>query len=346
VDVSAVLCRLDAFQRRHPSLAFPVAVQKKFGDDEGGNLCAMLTYYGFLSLFPLLLVFFTVLGFVLDGNAQLQHDLRTSALANLPIIGDQISTNVTSVQGSGIALVVGLLFSLWGGLGVANAGQDAMNRVWGVARARRPGFLPRVLRSLALVGTLGVVIVVSTLLSAAAGYMSGNVGYRVLALVVSIAVNVGMFLVIFRVLTARHLSVPVMLPGAVLAAVAWEVLHFFGGVYVSHALKGMSQTYGMFAIVLGALAWIFLQARVVVYAAEVNVVRADRLWPRSLVSVAPQDADGPDAGGDARRDDGGHERDDDGAADDQQQHAGGGEPRVVRHPELVGETAPGPPAAD
>src|SRR3954447_9151232 len=346
MDLAPVLRRIDAFQRRHRWLAFPIAVQKKFGDDEGGNLCAMLTYYGFLSLFPLLLVFFTVLGFVLDGNAQLQHDLRTSALANLPIIGDQISTNVTSVQGSGIALVVGLLFSLWGGLGVANAGQDAMNRVWGVARARRPGFFPRVLRSLALVATLGVVIVLSTLLSAAAGYVSGNVGDRVGALLVSVVVNVGMFLVIFRVLTARDLGVSEMLPGAVFAAVAWEVLHFFGGVYVSHTLKGMSQTSGMFAIVLGALAWIFLQARVVVYAAEINAVRTDRRWPRTLVSVGGQDADGSGAAGEAGGQDRGGERDDEGARGDHEQQTDGGNRRVARDAELVGERAPGGPTGE
>jgi YihY family inner membrane protein len=289
VDLTPALRRVDAFQRRHRPLAFSFAVQKKFGDDEGGNVCAMLTYYGFLSLFPLLLLFFTILGFVLDGNPQLQHDLRTSALTNLPVIGDQISSNVTSVQGSGIALVVGLLGTLWGGLGIANAAQDAMNRVWGVPRERRPGFVPRVLRSLGLVATLGVVVVLATLLSAAAGYVSGNLGLRTVALVVSVVINVGMFLVIFRVLTVRDLRVPEMLPGAVFAGVSLEVLHFFGGVYVSHALKGMSQTYGMFAIVLGALAWIFLQARVVVYAAEINVVKLERRWPRALVGTDDPD---------------------------------------------------------
>src|SRR3954451_14580453 len=185
--------RVDAFQQRHRPLAFAVGVQKKFGEDEGGNLCALLTYYGFVSLFPLLLVFFSVLGFVLEGNPSLQQQLRDSALSNLPIIGDQIASNVTSVQGSGIALVVGLLGSLWGGLGIANASQDAMNRVWGVPRDRRAGFFPRVLRSLGLVGTLGVVVVAATLLSAAAGYVSGNVGLRTVALMVSVAVNVGMF---------------------------------------------------------------------------------------------------------------------------------------------------------
>jgi len=153
VNLDRVKRRIDAFQQRHRPLAFAVGVQKKFGDDEGGNLCALLTYYGFVSLFPLLLVFFSVLGFVLEGNPSLQHQLRDSALSNLPIIGDQIASNVTSVQGSGLALVVGLLGALWGGLGIANAAQDAMNRVWGVDRPHRPGFVPRVLRSLGLVGT-------------------------------------------------------------------------------------------------------------------------------------------------------------------------------------------------
>jgi membrane protein len=284
VDLKPVLRRVDAFQRRHRALAFAWAVQKKFGDDEGGNLCALLTYYGFLSLFPLLLLFFSVLGFVLDGNPSLQHDLRTSALSNLPIIGDQIARNVTSVQGSGVALVVGLLGALWGGLGIANAAQDAMNRVWGVPRPRRPGFFPRVLRSLALVGTLGAAVVATAVLSAAAGYVSGNLALRAVALAVSVAANVAVFLLAFKLLTARDLDVGTLLPGAIVAAVGFEVLQVVSGVYVAHALEGMSQTYGMFAIVLGALAWIFLQARVVVYAAEVNVVRRDRLWPRPLVA--------------------------------------------------------------
>ena len=291
MDLAPVIRRIDAYQRRHRWLAFPVAVQKKFGEDEGGNLCAMLTYYGFLSLFPLLLVFFTVLGFVLDGNPQLQQDLRTSALANIPIIGDQIAKNVTSVQGSGIALVVGLLGSLWGGLGIANAAQDAMNRVWGVARTTRPGFVPRVLRDLALIGTIGVAIVATTVLGAAAGYVSGNIGWRVLATVLAIAMDTAVFLFAFRLLTARDLPWRELLPGALLAAVAWEILHLVAGTYASHVLKGMSQTYGMFAIVLGALGWIFLQARVVVYAAEVNVVKLDRLWPRSLTSDPENESD-------------------------------------------------------
>jgi membrane protein len=341
MDLAPALRRIDAYQRRHRWLALPVAVQKKFGEDEGGSLCAMLTYYGFLSLFPLLLVFFTVLGFVLDGNPSLQQDLRTSALANVPIIGDQIAQNVTSVQGSGVALVVGLLGTLWGGLGIANAAQDAMNRIWSVPRRSRPGFVPRVVRDLVLLATIGVAIVATAILGAAAGFVSGNVGWRVVAALLALAMDTAVFLFAFRLLTARELPWSAFLPGAVLAAVGWEILHLVLGAYASHVLNGMSQTYGMFAIVLGALGWIFLQVRVVVYAVEFNVVRHDCLWPRALVSVPGQRADDAPAGRDPRRHDGGREGDEKRAHGHEEEDPGRGEARVARHPELVGEQPPG-----
>ena len=103
----------------------------------------VITYYGFLSLFPLLLVLFTALSFLLHGHPTLQHDLRTSALADFPVIGDQISHNVTTIRGNGIAVAVGIAGTLWGGLGVANAAQNAMNSVWEVPMKLRPGFVPR-----------------------------------------------------------------------------------------------------------------------------------------------------------------------------------------------------------
>jgi len=292
VDVQRYLRRLDDAQQRKRFVAFPVAVVKKFGDDQGGNLAALIAYYGFLSLFPLLLVLFTVLGFVLHGHPGLQHDLRTSALADFPIIGDQISRNVTSVRGSGLALVIGILGTLWGGLGIANAAQNAMNRVWEVPMRARPGFFPRIGRSLAAIGTIGIGIVVTTVIS---GFGSGSgwlgAGVRIAAFVVSVAVNVGLFVLAFRVLTAADLGWRTLLPGAIFAAVGWEVLQALGGLYVAHGLRGMSQTYGLFAIVLGLLGWIFLQAQVVVYAAEINAVRAKRLWPRSIAPPPPTEGD-------------------------------------------------------
>jgi membrane protein len=292
MDIRGYVRRADEFQQRKRFLAFPFAVVKKFGDDQGGNLSALIAYYGFLSLFPLLLVLFTVLGFVLPGHAGLQHDLKTSALADFPVIGDQISRNITSVRGSGFGLAIGIAGTLWGGLGIANAAQNAMNRVWEIPMRARPGFLARIGRSFAAIGTIGIGIIVTTVIS---GFGSGSAalgaGLRIGAFVASIAVNVGLFVIAFRVLTAEDLGWRTSLPGAVFAAFAWEVLQALGGLYVAHGLRGMSQTYGLFAIVLGLLGWIFLQAQVVVYAAEINVVRAKHLWPRSISPPPPTEGD-------------------------------------------------------
>ena len=286
------LHRIDEFQKHRPYVAFPFGVVKKFGDDQGGNLAALIAYYGFLSLFPLLLVMFTVLGFVLHGHPGLQEDLRTSALADFPIIGDQISRNVTSVRGSGIGLAIGIIGTFWGGLGIANAAQNAMNRIWDVPITARPGFFPRIARSLAMIATIGVGILATTLLSGLGSALGDlGVGLRILAFVVSLGLNIVLFVVAFRVSTARDVAWRDLVPGAIFAAAGWEVLQVLGGFYVSRTLQGMTQTYGMFAIVLGLLAWIFLQAQVVVYAAEINVVRRNRLWPRSLAPPPVTSAD-------------------------------------------------------
>jgi YihY family inner membrane protein len=291
-DVQKLVKRIDEFQQRHRLLAFGFGVVKKFGDDQGGNLAALITYYGFLSLFPLLLVLVTVLGFVLQGHPGLQHDILNSAVADFPIIGDQIKKNVGSIHGNGLALAIGIVGTFYGGLGIANAAQDAMNRVWAVPFKSRPGFFPRIVRSLELIATLGLGILFTTVLSGIGGG-SGDLPLvvRVGVIVIGFLLNILLFGLAFKVLTARDLAWRDVLPGALVAAIAWGVLQVLGGAFVSHVLKGTSQTYGLFALVLGLLAWIFLQARIVVYAAEVNVVKAQRLWPRSLAPPPLTNAD-------------------------------------------------------
>jgi YihY family inner membrane protein len=291
-DFQRAVRRVDEFQQRHRPLAFVFAVVKKFGDDQGGNLCALITYYGFMSLFPLLLVLFTVLGFVLQGHPGLRNDIVNSALTDFPIIGNQIQRSVGTVRGNGLGLAVGIIFTFYGGLGIANAAQDAMNRIWEVPMRARPGFLPRVLRSLAFIGTIGLGILMTTVLSGIGGG-TGSLGawVRIAAVVVAFVLNVGLFALAFRVLTAREVAWGDVWPGAVIAAIGWEVLQAVGGAFVSHQLKGMTETYGFFAIVIGLLLWIFLQVRVVLYAAEVNVVRAQHLWPRSIAPPPLTDGD-------------------------------------------------------
>jgi len=275
--------RVDVSQRRAPWLGFPIAVGKKLSDDQGGQLAALLSYYGFFSLFPLLLLFRAILGYVLQGHEDLQRDILNSTLAHFPVIGDEIAQSQGNLQGSGLALAVGIVGALWAGLGVTQALENAMDRIWGIPRHARPGFLAGRLRGLVVLLLLGAATLVASGLGALSA-SSGLVGpaLRAATIVAWLAVNFGLFLVGFRVLTARSLAWGEVLPGAALAAVGWAGLQALGGWFVSHEVQGASVTYGTFALVIGLLSWIYLSAVLMLYAAEVNVVRGLRLWPRGL----------------------------------------------------------------
>ena len=130
--VQRVVGSVDAFQAGRPWAAVPFATAKKFGEDRAGNLAGLIAYYGFFSLFPLLLVLVSVVSFVLRGNEDLQRDILDSALAQFPVLGDQLRDNTGRLDTSGFALIAGGLSALWAGTGVMKAGQDAMNDVWDV----------------------------------------------------------------------------------------------------------------------------------------------------------------------------------------------------------------------
>ncbi len=283
---------LDRQQRQHRWLGVPLAVVYKFVDDQGVYLAGLITYYGFLSLFPLLLVMATALGFLLPGNPDLQQQLIGSALAQFPIIGDQLTSGTQPLRGSGVGLAAGIGVSLYGGLGFSVALQNALNQVWGVPVNRRPNPLVARLRSLLMLGLLGAGVVLTTVLTALSG-VGEQFGplVRWAAVLVSMAVNAGLFVLAFRALTARKVTVRDVLPGAVLAAVCWQLLQAGGAVFVDSQLRGATQVYGLFGIVLGLMAWINVAALVVVLSAELNVVVADRLWPRSLLSPFVEDVD-------------------------------------------------------
>ena len=285
---------VDAFQRRHRWVGFPLAVVYKFVDDQGGYLAALLAYYGFVSLFPLLLLLVTVLAFALDGDPAAQQRVLDSALSQVPVLGQQIRTNVSSLQGSTPALVTGILGSLYGGTGVAQAGQNAMNTLWAVPRHRRPNPVLSRLRSLLAVIVLGSGLVATSVLSGlvasadAAGF--GSAG-RVLGLLVALGGNGLLFVAGFRMLTAEHIPFRALVPGALAAAAAWQVLQAVGGFYVTQRLTSASQVYGVFGVVLGLLGFLYLAALLTLLCAEVNVVRARRLWPRSLLTPFTDDVE-------------------------------------------------------
>jgi YihY family inner membrane protein len=282
---------LDRRQQRSPRLSFLAAVVKKFGDDQAGQLAALIAYYGFFSLFPLLLVFVTVLGFVLQGNQSAQDSVLHSTLSQFPIIGNQLQSNVHSLKGSGLALAIGLLGSLFAGLGITGATQNAFNQVWYVPHKHRPSFLKARLRGLGLLVVLGGLAIVSTV---AAGFVTAGGHSAPAALggvVVALIVNLLLFFTAFRMLTAREVETSDLLPGVVVGAIVWQILQHVGGYYVDHVVRHAKETSGLFAFVLGLLAWLYLGGQVTLLAAEINVVRARRLWPRSFFSDPLLEAD-------------------------------------------------------
>ncbi|MEP6665561.1 MAG: YihY/virulence factor BrkB family protein [Nocardioidaceae bacterium] len=280
--------RLDAYQRRHRWLGFPIAVIYKFADDQGNYLAALITYYAFLSLFPMLLLGSAILGFILQGDSHLQDQLINSALARFPVIGDQLR-KPEGLRGSGAAVVVGAIVTVYGALGVAQAAQNALNISWGVPMNRRPNPLTVRVRSLALLAFSGLAIIVTTLLSglgtgvAALGEGLGT-GVRLLIALGTIVLNAAVFTVLFRLATAEKHPLRDAVPGALFVAIAYQLLQLVGTAYVSRIVKDSSATYGLFAIVLGMIAWIYLGAFVIVLGVEINVVRAKMLYPRALLT--------------------------------------------------------------
>jgi membrane protein len=277
-----VLDRADAAQRRTPAAGFAIAVFKKFGEDRAGQLAALIAYYGFFSVFPLLLALVTLTGLVFSDSA-FQERVLDAALAQFPVIGQDLKRNLEALPGKGVGLAIGIGGALWAGLGGIKAAQNAMDHVWDVPQRRQPSFPVALLRAAMMLVTLGVFLLFATFLgSVAAGTSATSIPVRVAGVALSAVLNLGLFLVAFRVLTVEDVSWGDVFPGAAIAAVGWSILQALGGFIIGHQLDSAARTYRFFAVVIALLTWIYLGAQLTLLAAEVNVVRARRLWPRAL----------------------------------------------------------------
>jgi membrane protein len=280
VDPLRPVRAFDRLQRRRRLLGFPLGVVKKFSDDHAGNLAALMAWYGFFALFPLLLVLVTVLGYLLRGNRNVYDEIVGSSIRQFPVIGGDITVN--ALGGSAVALAIGLAGAIWAGLGIALAGQRAMDQVWDVPHRLRRNFLTARLRGLLILVVLGLLnVAVTTVVGLLAGGLGGT-ALKAAGFPASVLLDVVLFWAVFRLFTSAAVPTRQLWPGIALAAVGWAVLQALAGIYVDRVVAPRNQTYGLFAIVLGLLTWLYLGAQVLLYAAEANAVRARRLWPRSL----------------------------------------------------------------
>ena len=288
--VRAKLDRLDCYQQRHPALGVPIAVARKFIDDESINLAAVIAFWAFFSIFPLLLLFVTLLGYVLPPN--LQGDVLRSAARFFPLLSTE---SIGHLSGRWWTLVVGILSALWSGSFVVIAIQSAFDSVWDIPHAQRPHFGAQIKRGVFTLSAIALGLVISTMISnyvsaTATGTSLGMVA-RPAGYLIAILLDVGLFVVAFRLLTDRDVSTRDVLPGALLSGIVFWLLQQLSSLIISQYLHNAEKIYGNFATVITMLSWFYLQSVVTLVGAQLNVVLKERLHPRRLVTAPITEAD-------------------------------------------------------
>ncbi len=285
------IVQLDGLQQNIKLLAFPYAVTKKFADDHGGYLAALIAYYGFVSLFPLLIIATAVIQIVAQNDAELREQLLGNITGYFPSLGQTLTDSINTPSRSGWALLAGILVLFYGAKGVADAVQHTLNHIWAVPRYKRAGFPKSTIRSFGIIIFAGLGLVLAAALT---GWASG--GHH------DFPIRFGLWMSGFTVLTTVFWGVftfgssarkrPIAnIPGAVFASIAFTLLQAIGAYIIARQLKGQTGLNAQFAVVLALLFWLYLQARVFVYALEINAVRAHALWPRSINPNPPVSAD-------------------------------------------------------
>jgi uncharacterized BrkB/YihY/UPF0761 family membrane protein len=285
-----VLDRIDRFQRRYRVLSFPHAVFKRYGEDHGGWVGALISYYGFFSLFPLLVVFVTVATWALGDRPDLLHSVLQAIWSKVPfaatVLQENVEQEVQKLQGNTWVMIASLLVMLWGGIGVVRVLQDAVNTVWGVARYRRPGFFPKIARGTAILSLLGLGLVASGVVAGLTVTVKFPLAALVLVAVATVVLTTAITITVYHLSIATPVSNSEVVPGALIMGVGTYGLTLVAGVYIQQVVSRASGVYGPFATTIGLLAYVSLVVQLFVLATEVNVVRAKGLWPRSMTGRA------------------------------------------------------------
>ena len=288
--VRSRLVAVDQWQRRSRLIGPVYGVVKKFGDDRANQFVVALGWYGFVSIYPLLLVVITVLGFI--GAASLGRGL-VSTLHQFPVVGSEFNPGrgSRSLHGNAFGLAIGLIWLLYGAQGVTQTVQQAMAQVWNVPQVDIPGFVPRLVRSLIGLVTIGGTFVINAAVATFATDTGVSWVIRIPVFVGLILINIVMYFAAFRALSPGGIATEELLPGATVASLGFSLLITVGAGLVQHQVRNSSATYGQFGVVIGLVGFLFLLAKISLYGAEFNPVIARHLWPRAIASTDPTQAD-------------------------------------------------------
>ncbi len=293
-DVSALVNRViawaDQLQRRHGVLGFPYAVIKKYGDDAGGREAALITYYGFLSIFPLLLLGVAVLSRVLAGDPALRERIIDAVVPQA--LRSTVEHSLATLPTSTIPFLAGLIGLLFSGTGVVFSVYETLNHVAAVPHRLRAPFLSRYVRVFVMVATLLLGGLAAGALTVVATTLPGQPGVQRAAAVLGTALVVfGVLLLAARLLLVRRAPLGALWPGAILGAAAVTAVLTIGTSALARLVAKAGPVYGSFATVAGMFALLYLVGQALVYAAEVAAVRYARLWPRAVDVSRPTAAD-------------------------------------------------------
>jgi uncharacterized BrkB/YihY/UPF0761 family membrane protein len=289
-----VIAWVDKLQRRRPILGFPVAVFKRYGEDHGGWLGSLISYYGFFSLYPLLVVFATLATWIFDDRPETLQRILEALWSKVPFasgtLSAEVDEQVASLSGHSPTLIVSMIVTLWGGVGVVRVLQDAINTIWGVPRFRRPGFFPKLGRGMLILGLLGLGVVGTAVVAGVTLAVDLPILATIAAALGNVAISTGIAIALYRIVIATSVRIADILPGALVTGAGSYVVTLVGGLYVKHLITRMTGVYGPFAATIGLLAYVSLMVQIFVLATEVNVVRMRSLWPRAMTAdLGPAD---------------------------------------------------------
>jgi YihY family inner membrane protein len=283
-----VITRIDGLQRRRPIIGFPYAVFKRYGEDHGGWLGSLISYYGFFSLYPLLVVFATVATWVFEDRPETLQRVLQALWSKVPFasgtLSAEVEEQVRSLDGHSPTLILSLIVTLWGGVGVVRVLQDAVNTIWGVPRFRRPGFLSKLARGLMIIGLLGLGVIGTAVVAGITLAVDLPIVAAVAAALGNVALSAGIAIALYHIIIGTSVRTAEIVPGALITAVGSYVVTLVGGLYVKNVIARMTGVYGPFATTIGLLTYVSLMVQIFVFGTEVNVVRARSLWPRAMGS--------------------------------------------------------------
>jgi membrane protein len=275
---------VDRFQQKYPVFGFPIAVVKRYSEDQIGRQAALITYYGFLALFPLILAFITIIGIIVQNDPDLQAKIYSQLFQHFPALGEDLARSFHSLKSSGIPLIIELLVLIYGARGVVVSLQEAFNRVWHTQKDVSSNFFLDNMRNLAMIMAVGVGMTATTVASYwLTTVLRVNLATTIFVGIINLLFAILLFLVVFRLGTSGNIRLKNLGVGAVIAAVGLIIVQHFGAYIMGQELPKLRGAYGSFALTLGMMFWIYLQAQIIMYSLVTTAVRTQHDWPKKLL---------------------------------------------------------------